>query len=173
MDYWTAFAFNQSLRHVHKCRLLHWPMRCEERGVDKFECPSASVLYHYPSLKIDRSHLKKEFRCHAFTVLAGALSPLAGSTLSFQGLPHTTRYGQETNDQWFLTFFLKHAENKGTLLLRFIIPSYAPGYLTHTSVWQVFPLLRPMCWILGFNNYTISLSECNKTEPKWQTLGKH
>lgn len=83
---------------VHKCRLLRWPMRCEERGVDKFECPSASVLYHYPSLKIDRSHLKKEFHCHAFTVLAGALSPLAGSTASFQGLPHTTRYGQETND---------------------------------------------------------------------------
>lgn len=83
---------------VHKCRLLRWPMRCEERGVDKFECPSASVLYHYPSLKIDRSHLKKEFRCHAFAVLAGALSPLAGSTASFKGLPHTTRYGQETND---------------------------------------------------------------------------
>lgn len=60
-------------------------MRCEDGRVDKFECPSASVLYHYPSLEIDRSHLKKEFRCHAFTALAGALSPLAGSGATLSG----------------------------------------------------------------------------------------
>lgn len=49
------------------------PMRCEERGVDRFECPSVSVLYHYPSLKIDRSYLKKDIRCHASAVCAAAL----------------------------------------------------------------------------------------------------
>lgn len=96
----------------HKCRLLHWPMRCEERGVDKFECPSASVLYHYPCLKIDRSRLKKEFRCHAFTVLAGASSPLASSTASFQGLPHPTRYGSEIMSCTPVIF--NFLENNGT-----------------------------------------------------------
>lgn len=59
------------------------PMRCEERGVDRFECPSVSVLYHYPSLKIDRSHLKKEARCRAFTVFDGALRPWSDIALEF------------------------------------------------------------------------------------------
>lgn len=72
-------------------------MRCEERGVDRFECPSVSVLYHYPSLKIDRSYLKKEIRCHAFTVHGGALSPPSSSSVCCGFCSHYIRAKPQTH----------------------------------------------------------------------------
>lgn len=50
MDCRHIFSINQS-RHddLSSMPSSPWPMRCDERGVDNSECPSVSVLYHYPS----------------------------------------------------------------------------------------------------------------------------
>lgn len=50
MDHRNIFSINQS-RHddLSSMPSSPWPMRCDERGVDNSECPSVSVLYHYPS----------------------------------------------------------------------------------------------------------------------------
>lgn len=46
----NIFSINQSRhRDLSSMPSSPWPMRCDERGVDNSECPSVSVLYHYPS----------------------------------------------------------------------------------------------------------------------------
>lgn len=149
-------------------------MRCEERGVDKFECPSVSVLYHYPSLKIDRSHLKKEIRCHAFTVLGGASSPLAGRTVRLQGLPHTT---SGTGNKRcpvlarLLKFPLKHAPNERLVVHKSVGKSdNQPVYSAHASMWQFFTFKTH---VSHFGSaITRSPSECSQTEPKRRNPAK-
>lgn len=60
----------------HQC---HLPP--DQWGVMKEELTTLNVLQSLSCiithLKIDRSHLKKEIRCHAFTVPGGALRPLS------------------------------------------------------------------------------------------------
>lgn len=149
-------------------------MRCEERGADKFECPSVSVLYHYPSLKIDRSRLKKEIRCHAFTVLGGASSPLAERTVRLQGLPHTTSGAGNKRCPvlaQLLKFPLKHAPNERLVVHKSVGKSdNQPVYSAHASIWQFFTFKTHVSHF--GSTITHSPSECSETEPKRQNPAK-
>lgn len=149
-------------------------MRCEERGVDKFECPSVSVLYHYPSLKIDRSHLKKEIRCHAFTLLSGASSPLADRTVRLQGLPHTTLGAMNKRcpvRARLLKFPLKHAPNERLVVHKSVGKSdNQPVYSAHASMWQFFTFKTRVSHF--GSTIAHSPSECSETEPKRQNPSK-
>lgn len=60
----------------HQCRLPpdQWGVMKEELTTPNvLQCLSCIITH----LKIDRSHLKKEIRCHASTVPGGALRPLS------------------------------------------------------------------------------------------------
>lgn len=151
-------------------------MRCEERGVDKFECPSVSVLYHYPSLKIDRSHLKKEIRCHAFTVLGGASSPLADRTVRLQGLPHTTLGAGNKRCPVLarlLKFPLKHAPNERLVVHKSVGKSdNQPVYSAHASMWQFFTFKTHMSHFGSTISHTAPRNAA-KQNRNGKTLLKH
>ncbi len=136
----NTFSFNQSHYDLSSMPSSLRPMRCEERGVDRFECPSVSVLYHYPSLKIDRSYLKKEIRCHAFNVLGWALSPLSSGRVSCGFCLHYIRVQPQMNcliiseikslfyNHSFIRFMChSHFRPKSTCSLR-ILPNCAKNW---------------------------------------------
>lgn len=127
---WIIGRHSPSIRvsgTVHKCRLLRWPMRCEERGVwmSFSVCPV--------SLPISENRSKPSKKRIPLSCIHGArwsFEPSGRQHGKFSGFTshYTLWAGNKWRPahQWFLTFFLKHGENKWCVVKNFAVTFYHP-----------------------------------------------